>query len=65
MYFLAKKNMTKLQHPPTSPDLAPADCYLFSLLKSTLRGWRFCHGTNIIKNATEELNRLSQNGFQE
>ena len=27
--------------------------------------WRFCDATDIIKNATEELKRLSQNGFQE
>jgi hypothetical protein len=27
--------------------------------------WRFCDATNIFKNATEELKRLSQNGLQE
>jgi len=27
--FLAKKNMTKLEHPPCTPDLAPGDFYLF------------------------------------
>jgi hypothetical protein len=34
-------------------------------MKSALRGWRFCDATDVIKNAAEELKRLSQNGFQE
>jgi hypothetical protein len=34
-------------------------------LKSVLKGWRFCDATDIIKNATEELKRLSKNYFQE
>jgi len=33
-------------------------------LKSVLKGQRFCDATDISKNATEELKRLSQNGFQ-
>jgi len=48
--------------------LAPADFYLLPRLKSALKGRRFCDATDIIKNATEELKRLSQNfykkGFQ-
>ena len=28
-------------HPPYSPDLAPADFFLFPKLKTTLRGHRF------------------------
>jgi hypothetical protein len=34
-------------------------------LKSSLKGRRFCDDTETIKNATEKLKRLSQNGFQE
>jgi hypothetical protein len=30
-----------------------------------MKGRRFCDATDIIKNTTEELKRLSQNGFQE
>jgi hypothetical protein len=33
-------------------------------MKSALKGERFCDA-DIIRNATEELKRLSQNGFQE
>jgi len=47
------------------PELAPADIYLFPVLRSVLKGRRFCDAPDIIKNATEELNSLSQNGFRE
>jgi hypothetical protein len=63
--FLAKINVTTLQHLPFSHDLAPADFYLFPRLKSALTGRRFCDATGIIKNVNEELKRISQNGFQE
>ena len=56
--FLAN-NMTTLENPPYSPDLAPPDFYLFPSLKSSLKGWCFCAATVIIKNVTEELKRLS------
>ena len=62
--FILKNDRTTLGHPPYSPDLDPADFYLFPRLKSALKGRRFCD-TNEIKNATKELKRLSQNGFQE
>jgi histone-lysine N-methyltransferase SETMAR len=37
-YFLAKKNVTTLKHPPYSPDLAAADVYLFPRLKINSEG---------------------------
>jgi transposase len=61
--FLAKNNVTTLEDPPYYPDLAPADFYLFSRLKPALKRWCFCDTIDIIKNATEGLKRLSQNGF--
>ena len=61
--FLAKNNVTRLEHLPYPPDLAAAEFYLSSRLKSALNGWSLCDATEIIKNATEELKRLSQNGF--
>jgi hypothetical protein len=39
--FLAKKSITKLDHPPYSPDLAPCDFWLFPELKTALKGCRF------------------------
>jgi len=46
-----------------SPDLAPADFYLFSRLNLALDGPCFCDATDIMKNATEELKRPLQNYF--
>jgi hypothetical protein len=44
--------------------LAPAEFYLFHPLKSALKGCRFCDAADIIKNATDELKKLSLGGFQ-
>jgi len=61
--FLAKNNVTTPKHHPHSPDLAPADFYHFSRLKSASETRRF-NATGIIKNATEQTKRFSQNNFQ-
>jgi transposase len=39
--FLANKNITVMEHPPYSPDLAPCDFYLFPKIKSVLKGTYF------------------------
>jgi hypothetical protein len=39
--FLAKKSIMKLDHPPYLPDLASCDFWLFSKLKTALKGHRF------------------------
>ena len=62
--FVGKNNVTTLEHPPYPPDMAAADFYLFLGRKSAMKGRRFCDATDIFKNATEELKRLPQNGFQ-
>jgi len=36
--FLTKHETTVVPQPPYSPDLAPADFFLFPKLKSTLKG---------------------------
>jgi len=63
--ILTNNNVATLEQSPYSSDRAPADLYLFPRLKSALKGQRLCDTTDIIKNATEELKRLSQNNFQE
>jgi hypothetical protein len=60
-----KSNVTRLQHPPYSLNLAPADFHLFPRPKSPWKGRCIYNATDIIKNATEELKRLSLNGFRE
>jgi len=53
MDFLAKNNVTTLEHPPYSFDLASADFYLFPQLKSALKGQQYCDATDFIKNVME------------
>jgi len=55
--FLAKNNVTTLQHPPHSPDLAPTD-FTFRPLKPALKVRRFCEASDIFKNAMTELKRF-------
>jgi hypothetical protein len=62
--FLAK-NVITLELPPYSPNLASVGFCLFYRLKSAMKGRRFCDATDTIKNATDELKRLLQSGFQE
>jgi histone-lysine N-methyltransferase SETMAR len=56
--FSAQNNVTTL-HLPYSPDLVPTDFYLFPQLESALKRRRFCDSTDVTKNATKELKRLS------
>jgi len=63
--ILAKNNMTKLEPSPYSPDRTSADFHLFVQLKPALKGRRFCDTIEIVKNAPDELKRLSKHGFQE
>jgi hypothetical protein len=58
--ILAKNYVTTLQHPPYSSEQDAADFNLFQRLKSKLNGRRFCDAADIIKNATEDLKRLSK-----
>ena len=39
--FLAKNSTNIIEQPPYSPDMAPADFFLFPKFKLTLRGTRF------------------------
>jgi hypothetical protein len=47
--FLAKNNVTTLEHVPYSLALATADFYLFPRLKPTLKIRRFCDATGILR----------------
>jgi transposase len=39
--FLAQKSITRMEHSPCSPDLAPNGFWLFPKIKSALKGRRF------------------------
>jgi transposase len=63
--FLAKKSITKVDHPPYSPDLVPCDFWLFPKLKNAFKGQRFADIPNIQLNVTTLLRGIPENDFQD
>jgi hypothetical protein len=53
--FLAWRKMTVLDHPPYSPNLAPADYFLFPKVKSHLKGHLFDSVLDIQKAVTSTI----------
>ena len=53
--FLAKHQITQVTQPPQGPDLAPCDFWLFSNLKSPLKGKRFQTDHEIKENTSGQL----------
>jgi len=64
-HHLAKYQTSVAPHPPYSPDLAPADFFLFHKLKTTLKGRRFQTIEEIQENAIRELRAVTESAFQE
>jgi hypothetical protein len=63
--FLAKHATTVLPQPTYSPDLTPADCFLFPKLKSTLKGCRFQSTEAIKTNLLARMCSIPKTAFQE
>jgi transposase len=62
--LLASKQITVLEHPPYSPDLAPSDIFLFLKIKKILRGRHFDDINDIRSNTMTGLKAISENQFQ-
>jgi hypothetical protein len=63
--FVANRNVAVFQHPPYSPNLAPADYSLFPKFKFHLK-WRHFQTVEEIQCAvTRELNNTSKTDFLE
>jgi len=62
--FLAKNFITKMDHPPYSPDLAPCDFWLFPKLEIALKGQRFADLSDIQFNMKTLLRGVPENDFQ-
>ena len=62
--FLAKNETTVVPQPPYSPDMAPADFFLFPKLKSTLKWRRFNTIDESQKNSTNESFAIPKEAFQ-
>jgi transposase len=63
--FLTKPGTTVIPQPPYSPDLAPADFFLFPKLKSTLKGRRFDTIEEINETSLRDLKALLEQEFQD
>jgi hypothetical protein len=50
--------------PPYSPDLSPCDFFLFSRLKSTLKGKRFQDVAEVQLNTTRQLQAITKQAYQ-
>ena len=53
--WMVKHQITQVTQPPYSPDLVPCDFWLFSKLKSPLKGKRFQTFDEIQENMTGQL----------
>ena len=62
--ILATKQITVLEHPVYSPDLAPSDFFLFPEIKEILKGRHFDDIDDITSNTKAALKAIPQNKFQ-
>jgi hypothetical protein len=62
--FLATKQITVLEHPAYSPDLAPIDFFLFPKIKEILKGRHFDDIIRHRSNTAAALKAIPQNQFQ-
>jgi len=58
--LLANKNITVLEHPPYSPDLAPCDFCLSPKIKSVLKGNHFVSVENVKTKTAGKRNSLKE-----
>ena len=56
---LERHNITKLPHPPYSPDLAPSDFWLFGLLKGELAGRSFGTESELQEAVLDEIHKIT------
>jgi len=62
--FLATKQITVLEHPAYSPDLAPSDFFLFPKIKEISKGRHFDVIDDIRSNTIAALKAIPHNQFQ-
>ena len=62
--FLATKQITVLEHPAYSPDLAPVTFFLFQEIKETMKKRHFDDNDDIMSNTKATLKIIPQNQFQ-
>jgi hypothetical protein len=63
--YLAKHQTSVVSHPPSFPDFAAADFFLFHKLKTALKERRFQTTKEIKENSIKELRAIIESVFQE
>ena len=63
-WMLEKHGTVTVPQPPYSPDLAPADYFLFPKLKMRLKGRRFKVIKNIKKESLKDLNAIPKSAYE-
>ena len=63
--YLTKHQTSVVPNPPYSPDLVPAEFFLFPKLKATLNGRHFQTTEENQENAIREPRAITENEFQE
>ena len=58
--LLATKNITVLEQPPYSPNLAPCDFYLFPEIKSVFKGTHFVSAESVKAKTAEVIKNLTE-----
>jgi hypothetical protein len=61
---VAKKSITKMDHPPYSPDIVFCDFWLLPKLKTALKEQRFVDIPDIQRNLITLLQGMPENGFE-
>jgi hypothetical protein len=61
--FLSKHGAVEISHPPYSPDLAPADFFLYPTVKTALKIKRCQDVEDIKRNVTAELKAVPLETF--
>jgi hypothetical protein len=62
---LGRKGITVLDHPPFSPDLAPADFWLFPKVNLAMKGDRHYTIQDIQRESTAVLNAIPQKEYSD
>lgn len=62
-YINDKKRVSRLDHPPYSPDLSPCDFWLFPTIKNKMKGSVYLSESEILEDFQKNLDLLGPNNF--
>lgn len=63
-YIAEKEGVTRLEHPPYSPDLSPCDFWLFPTIKNRMKGKVYYTDTEVLEAFKENADLLETKDFK-